>query len=205
MVNIEKYGNFKTIGKQKNKRQIILCHTSREVEEYLTSLKVRYNSKYDKIPNYVITKNGKILQLLPDEGHTNFFTENSINRNSVIVCLENLGWLEKKPLTNYHINWKGSIYNGQVFEKKWRDFFFWEPYTDSQIKSTAELCISLTESLQIKKRCIGHNTKIDGISRFDGVVSRSNFETNYTDLNPSFNFETFINIFENEQFAQRQV
>jgi len=56
MLNIEQYGNFKTTGKQKKKKQIILCHTSREVEEYLTSLKVRYNSKYDKIPNYVITK-----------------------------------------------------------------------------------------------------------------------------------------------------
>jgi len=39
MLNIEKYGNFKTTGKQKKKKQIILCHTSREVEEYLTSLK----------------------------------------------------------------------------------------------------------------------------------------------------------------------
>ena len=31
---IIKYGNFKPTGKQKKKRQIILCHTSREVEEY---------------------------------------------------------------------------------------------------------------------------------------------------------------------------
>jgi hypothetical protein len=50
MLNIEKYGNFKTTGKQKKKKQIILCHTSREVEEYLASLKFRYNSTYDKIP-----------------------------------------------------------------------------------------------------------------------------------------------------------
>jgi hypothetical protein len=53
MLNIENYGNFKTTGKQKKKKQIILCHTSREVKEYLTSLKVRYNSKYDKIPKMV--------------------------------------------------------------------------------------------------------------------------------------------------------
>ena len=111
MLKIEQYGNFKTTGKQKKKRQIILCHTSREVEEYLTSLKFRYNSKYDKIPNYIITKEGTILQLLPNEGHTNIFPEENINRNSVVVCLENLGWLEKKPLTNLHINWKVSIYS----------------------------------------------------------------------------------------------
>ena len=158
MLNIENYGNFKTTGKQKKKKQIILCHTSREVKEYLTSLKVRYNSKYDKIPNYVIAKNGTILQLLPDDGHSNFFLNSNINRNSIIICLENLGWLEKKPLTNYHINWKGSIYNQEVYEKKWRDFFFWDPYSDAQVNSAAELCLHLTEILNIKKKCVGHNT-----------------------------------------------
>jgi len=202
MLNIEKYGNFKTTGKQKKKKQIILCHTSREVEEYLTSLKFRYNSKYDKIPNYLITKNGKILQLLPDEGHTNFFSEDNINRNSIIVCLENLGWLEKKPLTNYYINWKGSIYNQEVYEKKWRDFFFWEPYSDEQVKSTAELCSHLTEILKIKKRCVGHNTRFEGIEHFEGIVSKSNFDGKHTDLNPSFNFGDFIKLLENEQYTQ---
>jgi len=201
MLNIEKYGNFKTTGKQKKKKQIILCHTSREVEEYLASLKFRYNSKYDKIPNYVITKNGTILQLLPNDGHTNFFTEDNINRNSIVVCLENLGWLEKKPLTTYHINWKGSIYNQQVYEKKWRDFFFWEPYTTSQIKTTAELCNRLIDELRIKRNCVHHNTKIEGIENFEGVVSRSNFNSKYTDLNPSFNFETFTKLIEHGQFA----
>jgi len=201
MLNIEKYGNFKTTGKQKKKKQIILCHTSREVEEYLASLKFRYNSKYDKIPNYVITKNGTILQLLPNDGHTNFFMEDNINRNGIVVCLENLGWLEKKPLTTYHINWNGSIYNQQVYEKKWRDFFFWEPYTTSQIEKTAELCKNLMVELRIKKNCVSHNTRIDGIENFEGIVSRSNFNGKYTDLNPSFNFETFTNLIEYGQFA----
>ena len=197
MLNIEQYGNFKTTGKQKKKKQIILCHTSREVEEYLTSLKVRYNSKYDKIPNYIITKEGRILQLLPDEGHSNFFMESNINRNSIIVCLENLGWLEKKPLTNHYINWKGSIYNQEVYEKKWRDFFFWEPYSDAQVKSAAELCLHLTEILKIKKMCVGHNTKIDGVENFEGIVSKSNFDGKYTDLNPSFSFDTFNKLIHN--------
>ena len=197
MLNIENYGNFKTTGKQKKKKQIILCHTSREVEEYLTSLKFRYNSKYDKIPNYIVTKNGTILKLLPDDGHSNFFLEPNINRNSIIICLENLGWLEKKPLTNYYINWKGSIYNQEVYEKKWRDFFFWEPYSEEQVKSTAELCLQLTEILNIKKKCVGHNTKIDGVEHFEGIVSKSNFDGRFTDLNPSFNFESFNKLIQN--------
>jgi N-acetyl-anhydromuramyl-L-alanine amidase AmpD len=201
MVNFEKHGNFKSVGKYKQKTQIILCHTSREVEEYLASLKFRYNTKYDKIPNYVITREGKILQLLSDQGYGNFFDDHITNKLSIFVMLENLGWLEKKPLSNHYINWKGSIYNEQVYEKKWRDFYFWQPYTPQQIKMTAELCKHLTETLQIEKTCVGHNTKVDGIENFEGICSRSNYGSNYTDLNPSFNFETFIKFLENEQFA----
>ena len=201
MVNIERYGKFKPTGKYKQKTQIILCHTSREVEEYLASLNFRYNAKYDKIPNYVITREGKILQLLSDQGYGNFFDDHITNKLSIFVMLENLGWLEKKPLSNHYINWKGSIYNEQVYEKKWRDFYFWQPYTPQQIKMSAELCKHLTETLQIEKTCVGHNTKVDGIENFEGICSRSNYDSNYTDLNPSFNFETFIKFLENEQFA----
>ena len=116
--------------------------------------------------------------------------------------MENLGWLEKKPLTNYHISWNGSIYNEQVYEKKWRDFFFWQPYTTSQLEATAELCNELIESLNLERRFIGHNTKVEGIDQFGGIVSKSNFDTSYTDLNPSFNFEMFTKFIEYEQLAQ---
>ena len=201
MVDFEKYGNFKNSGRQKKKKQIILCHTGREVKDYLASLTFRYNGKYDRIPNYVITRRGKIYQLLEDNEHTHFFSDENINRNAVIISLENLGWLEKKPLTNHYNNWNVSIYNEQVFEKKWRDFFFWQPYTNSQIQSTVELCGQITNSLQIEKRCIGHNTKVEGIKNYEGIVTRSNFETTFTDLNPSFNFENFIKLLENEQLA----
>jgi hypothetical protein len=115
--------------------------------------------------------------------------------------LENLGWLEKKPLTNSYINWKGSIYNEQVYEKKWRDYFFWEPYTTSQIQSTADLCNQLNKTLRIDNRCIGHNTKVVGIENFEGIVTKSNFDSDFTDLSPSFNFETFRKLLKNEQFA----
>lgn len=191
MIHIQKYNQFKPVGKQKKKKQIILCHTSREVEEYLTSLDFRFNKKYDKIPNYIITKTGIIHQLLPNEGHSNFFKDENLNRNSIIITLENLGWLEKKPLSNSYINWKGSIYNEQVHEKKWRDFFFWDPYTKIQVHQTAELCKVIIEETKIKSRCIETNSKIDGIDKFEGIVSRSNFNEKYTDLNPSFNFEMF--------------
>jgi len=195
----EKYGTFKSKGKQKKKTQIILSHTSREVEQYLTSLKFRYNGSFDRVPNFLITRKGEVLQLIPEIGYTNYLNNDSVNQNSVVISLENLGWLEKKPLSNYYINWIGSIYKGEVYEKKWRDFFFWQPYTQLQVDSLVELCLQLTDSLQIEKRSIGHNTKIDGITKWNGIISRSNIDSKYTDLNPSFNFDTFTKFFENEQ------
>jgi N-acetyl-anhydromuramyl-L-alanine amidase AmpD len=202
MVDFIEYGDFKPIGKHKKKTQIILCHTSREVGEYLSSLKFRYNSKYDKIPNYIITREGGIIKLLPDQGYSNFFSDENINMNSVVVSLENLGWLEKKPLTNDYINWNGSIYNKEVFEKKWRDYFFWQPYTINQFDVTLNLCLSLLDELKIKRNFIGHNTKVDGIENFSGVTTRSNYDRTKTDLNPSFDFENFLKKIENGQYTQ---
>lgn len=199
------YGNFKPLGKNKEKKQIILCNTSREVGEYLTSLKFRYNGKYDKIPNFIISRKGEVIQTLDEKGYTKYYGDEFIDKNSIFISLENLGWLEKKPLTQDYITWNGSIYKGKVFEKKWRDYFFWEPYNEEQILSTAKLCSDLCETFGIEKLCVGHNTKVEGMKRFEGISSRSNYDTRFTDLSPSFDFETLIKNIENEQYTQREI
>lgn len=198
MVNIIKYGNFKSLGKNKDKHQIILAHSYRKIDKYLLGLTYRFNGKNPKIPNYIVKKNGEILQLLSNEEHSIFFSDTKINKNSIIIVLENLGWLEKEPLKHHYVNWIGDIYNGIVFEKKWRDYFFWEPYSDEQMISTANLVKYLMKKTKIKNNIIGHNTKINGIENFEGVVTRSNFTINFTDVNPAFNFENFLNLIENE-------
>jgi len=192
---------FKINKIHKTKKQIIMCHTSREVEEYLASLKFRYNGKYDKIPHYVVKKNGEVLQLLENSKAPNFFYDEKINNSSIIISLENLGWLERKPLSSDYINWKGSIYKGEVYEKKWRDYFFWDLYPEKQFESLVELCFNLCDELQIEKRCSGHNTKMDGMINFEGISSRSNFDSRFTDLSPSFNFENFLKKIEHEQIS----
>jgi N-acetyl-anhydromuramyl-L-alanine amidase AmpD len=79
-----------------------------------------------------------------------------------------------------------------VFEKKWRDYFFWQPYTEEQIQSTYSLCDKLLKEMKIKLQIVEHNTKITGIEKFMGVDSKSNFDTNYTDLSPAFNFNELL-------------
>ncbi len=198
MSKITKYGNFKPIGKQKKKHQIILCHTSRPIKEYLSSLEFRFNGKYEKVPNYVVSRKGDIFQLLNNNEHTKFFRDENINKNSIIITLENLGWVEKEPLKDYYVNWNGDIYNGEVFDKKWRDYFYWQPYTTSQIDTLVFLCQKLSKDMSIKTDVVGHNTKISGADKFEGIVTRSNFDVNYTDLSPAFNFNEFLKKLENE-------
>jgi hypothetical protein len=59
----------------------------------------------------------------------------------------------------------------------------------------------LIDSLRIEKRCIGHNTKVEGAENYEGIITRSNLSSTHTELNPSFNFEKFIKNIENEQLA----
>lgn len=188
-------------GKQKKKKQIILTHTGRDIEEYLMSLKYRMNGKFNRLPHYIISKDGTVIQILPNESYSNYFDDINFNRNSIIISFENLGWLEKVPLKDQYTNWIGNIYKGVPYEKKWRDYFFWEPYTELQMKSASELSIKLIKEHKIEMKCIGHNTKIDGIERMGGIVSRSNFDSNFTDVNPAFNFEKFTTYIKNEQFV----
>lgn len=200
-MDITIYGKFTPCGKQKVKKQIILSHTSREVGEYLTSLEFRYMSDYRKIPNYVVSRDGNIYKLLEDYEYGKIFDSENVNRNAIIVSIENLGWLEKKPLSNDYINWIGNIYNGEIYQKKWRDYIFWQPYTSQQINSTVELCKKLTEMHKIPEHVVSHNTKIENVEKICGIVTRSNFDTFYTDLNPSFDFNEFYKKLKNGKYT----
>jgi N-acetyl-anhydromuramyl-L-alanine amidase AmpD len=201
MHNIIEQISSNILGKQKKKKQIILTHTSRDVEEYLSMIKNRMNGGFNRIPHFIITKDGSVIQKMNTEAFSYYFDEININRNSVIISLDILGWLEKVPVKNYYTNWIGNIYNGKPYEKKWRDYFLWEPYTDQQVKSLAVLCKNIVEEHKIEKKCVGHNTTIKDIEKMGGIVSRSNFNKRFTDLSPAFDFEKFTKKIQDEQLV----
>jgi N-acetyl-anhydromuramyl-L-alanine amidase AmpD len=190
-LDVIKYGKFEFQRKNKKKKQIILTHTSRILDEYLASLKYRKNKNYDKIPHYLISREGHVLELLKNEIVPNNFNDDQINTSSIVICLENLGWLYKEPLKKSYINWIGNIYNGKVFERKWRDFIFWQPYTEIQVDNTVKLVKSISEKNEIPLKFIGHNTKINNPKSYEGVLTRSNYDINKTDLSPAFDFDSF--------------
>ena len=53
----------------------------------------------------------------------------------------------------------------------------------------------------ISRSTFGYSKRKEGIERFEGIVSKSNFDSKYTDLSPAFNFENFLKKIENEQLV----
>ena len=182
--------NFKNGNK---KTQIVLTHTSRNLFDFMTAIKLRFGGKPIKLPHYLIGKDGKILQILDDDKNGKYLNTDKVNNKSIVICLENLGWLEKQPLKKYHINWIGTIYREKVFDRKWRNYFFWDKYTDSQMRSLSQLCGLLCDKHNIPKKSVKTQGFFENAIKFNGVVCKSNFSNIYTDINPSFNFRILFN------------
>ena len=187
--NLSESIEFNSLGENKRKRQIILAETKRNHKDYINSLRYRYNGKNPYLTNYVINKEGEIFKIMSPNKHSKFMCNEIVDKYSIIICMENYGWLKKNPLENSYVNWIGDIYKQKAYEKKWRDNFFWDPYNEKQMKSLSKLIVNLCDEFKIPKTCLGNNVKQDGVENFKGVVSKSNFDFSNKDVNPSFDFK----------------
>jgi N-acetyl-anhydromuramyl-L-alanine amidase AmpD len=199
MGNLYELTDFKESGVNNKKRQIILTDTKRDYKNYINSLRYRYNKKNPYLPNYLITKDGDIYRILEPEKYSDYMNDENLDKNSIVIAIENNGWLKKNPLDGTYVNWVGDIYKKEVYEKKWRDYFFWEPYTEIQMKTISKLVVDLCSKFKIPKECLGHNVKLEGVEFYKGVVSRSNFDFIYKDVNPSFNFKLFKELLDDDK------
>ena len=67
----------------------------------------------------------------------------------------------------------------------------------SKVKKLAKKLVLIT-IFSIDKKCVGHNTKINGAERYEGILTKSNFELYNTDVSPAFDFEWFVKKIEDE-------
>jgi len=192
MALINTINGFKPLGRFKRKKQIVLSHTCRNVIDYVSSLKHRYNGENKKLPHFIIDREGKVYNIIPTNTYGDYLDTTYHNKNSIIITLENLGWLRKNPLKNNYVNWIGNEFNGKIYERKWRGYHFWQPYTEEQIINLVKLIDMLCDEYDIPRHSIGHNVKVDKVEKYNGIISRSNCDTDYTDLNPAFDFDIFI-------------
>jgi N-acetyl-anhydromuramyl-L-alanine amidase AmpD len=181
--------DFNPVGVNDKKTQIILTDTKRGVKNYIQSLRYRYNRKNPYIPNYVISKTGEVYKIMEPNMYSRFLENETLDKKSIIISLENFGCLKKNPLQDTYVNWIGDIYKQKAFERKWRDCFFWDNYEENQIQSLGNLIKELCEQFDIPKISIGHNVRQEGVENFKGIASRSNYDADFKDVNPAFDFK----------------
>jgi hypothetical protein len=182
------------------KKQIVIGHTSTNKMKHFIKWSTRLNGKYLKTAAYTISTNGKIYEHFDPIYSSNILKDIELDKKSIIILLENEGWLTKNKEKNELINWFGDIYNkpDEVIEKRWRGYTHWTPYNGKQFDSAVWLTNKLCDEFFIEKFAIPHNTKMDKLDEFKGVLYRANLDRDYTDLSPAWNFEDFKYKLENK-------
>jgi len=180
------------------KKQIVIAHTGTNKMKHFIKWTNRLNGTYTKTAAFTIDFSGNIYQHFDPIYFSNILGNLEMDKKSIVILLENEGWLVKNDEKKCFINWIGHIYNKSenVIERKWRGYSYWAPYTIVQLNSAVQLANKLCEEFSIDKFAISHNTKIENLDDFKGVLYRSNLEKNYTDLSPAWSCEQFKNKFE---------
>ena len=181
------------------KKQIIIGHTSNHDMKHFNGWVNRHNGKYLKTAAFTIDTEGLIHKHFNPKFQSKYFGEPEQDSKSIVILLENDGWLSRKLTNDEFYNWKGDIYKGRVVGKIWRGYNKWAHYTDKQLDSCVELVSMLCEEFFIPNVALSHNTKIDDLTEFKGVVYKSNLEKHYTDISPAWDCEAFKNKLEIKQ------
>ena len=180
------------ISKRKSKKtQILLYDTQRRVDDFMNKIKYRRNGKYDDIPHFVISKLGMVYQIFDTAYSSNTFHNSSLDKKQIKVAVENLGWLNKNTINGTYTNWIDDAYRSEPHIKNWRGHYFWDRYTDEQKSSLVKLCNFLCMKHEIPYQTVPSQGFIENLSKFKGIVCKSNFLNIYTDINPSFDFRIF--------------
>ena len=180
---------------ESKKEQIVIGNTFNHDMRHFVGWLHRHNGYYKKTAAFTIKPDGLIYKHFDPKYYSKFFDEIQLNRKSIVILLENDGYLINDSEKNEFITWIGDIYKkpSEVVAKRWRGYDYWSPYTKEQLESATELVKLLCSEFDIPLLAIGHNTKADKLTEFKGVLYKSNLQKHYTDLNPSWDCELFKN------------
>lgn len=178
------------------KKQIVLINSLSTLEEHLIKIKTRYNGKYTNIPCFFVSKDGQIYQHFNSNYYSSLMNEQRVEKQVIIIALENVGWLYKDTLNGNFVTWKGSVYDGEVSEIPWRNKKYWAKYTDQQYSELVELINYLCIEHNITKEFVGNNVIIEKPNNYRGILNRSNYSKNYYDLSPAMDFKKLKELIE---------
>lgn len=179
-----------------DKTQIIIGHTYQKGMLHYANWIYRLNGKNKKTATFTITKEGDVYQHY-DPIYYSSFVNNQQDKASISIVLENLGWFRKDTMVDRYIDWLGNSYrksNEEVLIKRWRNYNYWDRYTEKQTESLVKLVFEICQKYNINKDFIGHNVLDENIDLFKGITFRSNYYQESTDVSPAFDVGKLINI-----------
>lgn len=168
------------------KNKIVLTNTSQNINSHLNKIKYRYYGNYDKIPTYTIDRFGIFYIHANPNNITNYFNSSEIDSNSIIISLENVGWLSKQD--DSYRTWDNQKYTNNIVDKMWRGKQYWADYSEEQYLALSQLLNYLFNEYAINKYIVDNNVFNNNSHKINGVINRSNFNKDYYDLTPAFNF-----------------
>jgi N-acetyl-anhydromuramyl-L-alanine amidase AmpD len=179
------------------KTQIILATSLRKDDNYIIRLLNKDYHKTKKWNTFTVARTGVIYQHFDPKFHSDFIGIKEVDKKSISIVIENMGCLFKTP-SNKYINWLSEICPDEnVIEKNWLGYNFWEKFTDEQIQSSIELCSCLCEEYSIPKIVIDFHHYHKDTIKFRGIVFRSNYIEDSSDINPSFDIQKFNEMLHN--------
>jgi hypothetical protein len=192
---VEEYNHHKA---QSVKTQIVLATSLRKANYHITRLKHKDYGKTKKWSTYSIARDGTVYQHFDSKFHSDFLGIKEADKKLISIVVENMGTLFKTPSDTY-INWLNEVCDvNNVVEKAWLGYNFWEKFTDEQLESIVLLCQDLCEQHGIPKACIEFHHYHKETIKFRGIVFRSNYIEDSSDINPLFDIPKFNEMLHNE-------
>jgi hypothetical protein len=185
---VKEINHYKT---QNVKNQIVLATSLRKDSYHITRLQHKEFGKTKGWNTFTISRDGTIYQHYNHKFHSDFLGIKEADKQSVSIVLENMGSLFETS-TGKHINWLNEVCDEEhIITKNWFGYNYWENLGDEQISSTVNLCKQLCEQFNIPTICIDFHHYHKDIVKFRGIVFRSNYIRDSSDINPLFDIEKF--------------
>ncbi len=192
---IDEINRYKT---QNLKTQIVLATSLRKNSYHITRLLHKEFGKTKRWNTFTISRDGIVFQHYDTKFYSDFLGIKEADKQSISIILENMGCLFYTPQGKY-INWLNEFCDtNKVIEKEWLGYNYWEQFTDEQIKSTAELCKELCDEHAMPNVCIEFHHYHKDTIRFKGIVFRSNYIEDSSDINPLFDIKKFNEMLSND-------
>lgn len=175
------------------KNKIILSGSLRAKNYGIIRNQHKEYGRHKKWAMFTVDRDGKIYQHFDAKYYSDFYGDKIIDKESITISLENMGMLKYDAKKNKYFNWiNEECEEENVHTQSWNKWMYWEKYPKLQQDAVNDLCVYLCEEYDIRKDTLGYNVYESDAYDFDGIITRSNLNNEFNDLNPSYDFKKLI-------------